>query len=354
LDRLGCLEPETRVLLLAGPSAERSPNLAKLQAQLKDSAARQVIIWRSGEPDCASIAAVAEGVAAFAPTCIVAAGGGAVLDAAKFIWASYEHPGLDWSKPAAVPAMRGKARLVLVPTTAGSGSEASRAAVVLNGGAKTAFVSLNWLADIVILDPSLTVSLPAGETMSSAFDALTHAVESAVSNISSAMIRTMAATAIRAILTNLPLVLADPENLAAREAMQNAAYLAGLAQSTASTGAAHAFSHATSALMHTPHAITTGFYLCHTMGWNLTRQPDLYDLLALECGFASGEMLLAAVRALGGVSALPARLSSLLGRPVADSERTAIAAGALRDVCIRTNPCRMNRQDAELLMQSVG
>jgi alcohol dehydrogenase class IV len=278
-----------------------------------------------------------------------------VLDAAKFIWAAYEHPDMDWSGPAKpVPPLRTRARLALVPTTAGSGSEASRAAVLINSaGAKTAYLSQDWLPDIVVLDPALTVSLPAKETMSTGFDALAHGIESGVSSISNLMVRSLAATAIRGILSNLAVAVRDPQNLAARGALQNAAYLAGLAQSTASTGAAHGFSHATTAVFHSAHALTTGFFLPHTMQWNSRQDSKLYDALAVDCGMTNGSRLIAAVCDLANKVGLPAQLRDLVGRRLTPEEATLIAAAATRDVCMRTNACRMNSKDAEQFLQYI-
>src|SRR5262249_5078392 len=101
------------------------------------------------------------------------------------------------------------------------------------------------------------------------------------------------ADAVRGVLQYLPKVSANPQDLAAREGMQNAAFLAGLCQSTTSTGAAHAFSHATTGLHHTPHAQATAFYLRPTMKWNLAKNPKVYDDLAAQCGFADGVALIA-------------------------------------------------------------
>src|SRR5579883_25250 len=150
LERLACLDPGQRVLLLSGGAAVRSGLRDKVIAKLKGSAAVDSIEWSGGEPTTQAIAGLQPRVAGFAPAWIVGLGGGSVLDAAKFIWAQFEHPELDYSAGAKpIAPLRKLARLALAPTTAGSGSEASQAAVLTNpAGAKVAYVSPHWIPDI--------------------------------------------------------------------------------------------------------------------------------------------------------------------------------------------------------------
>ena len=157
-----------------------------MRAQLKDATAHQVLELAGGEPKAAAIREARTTIEAFCPEWIVAVGGGAVLDGAKFLWAQFEHPELAFSgtAPAIIKPLRQKTRMISVPTTAGSGSEASQAAVLTgDDGTKIPYVSSHWVPDIVILDPLLTVSLSRESTVATGFDALAHAVESAVSSL---------------------------------------------------------------------------------------------------------------------------------------------------------------------------
>jgi alcohol dehydrogenase class IV len=231
--------------------------------------------------------------------------------------------------------LRVKARFVAVPTTAGSGSEASQAAVLTaDDGARIPYVSPEWVPDLVILDPTLTVTLPPSTTAATGFDALTHAVESSVSSLANPLLQALAETAIGLILRHLPVAAENPQDLAAREGMLEAAYLAGLCQSTASTGAAHALSHATSKLHGVPHAAATAFYLLPTMRWNRTKNLDAIAGLATQVG-------------------LPQTFTELLGRTLDPAERQALAEAAAKDVCLRTNPCRMTVKDLAQLLAEI-
>jgi alcohol dehydrogenase len=356
VERLACLEP-ARILVVSGGSALRNGVLDRVTAQLKEATAHQVMELSGGEPRVAAIEAARETVAGFAPEWIVAVGGGAVLDAAKFLWAQFEHPALTLSDtaPVAIGPLRRKTRMIAVPTTAGSGSEASQAAVLAaNDGTKIPYVSPYWVPDVAILDPVLTVSLPRETTVATGFDALTHAVESAVSTLGNQFLRVLAATAVGLVLRHLPAAAENPQDLAARSGMLEAAFLAGLCQSVASSGAAHALSHATSKLHGTPHGAATGFYLLPTMRWNRRKNAAVYDELAVGCGLANGAVLEAALLDLGVRLSLPQKFAELVGRVQDTAERQALAETAAKDVCLRTNACRLGVPELAQLLAEIG
>jgi alcohol dehydrogenase class IV len=287
----------------------------------------------------------------------VAVGGGAVLDGAKFLWAQFEHPELSISgtAPAMIGPLRQKSRMVAIPTTAGSGSEASQAAVLTgDDGTKIPYVSPHWVPDIVILDPLLTVSLPRELTVATGFDALTHAVESAVSSLGNTLLQALAATAVRLVLRHLPAAAENPKDLAARGGMLEAAFLAGLCQSTASTGAAHALSHATAKLHGAAHGAATGFYLLPTMRWNRTKNAAVYDELALGCGMADGAALVAVLADLAARVGQPQKFAELVGRTLDAAERQTLAETAGKDVCLRTNACRLGPPELAQLLAEIG
>ena len=355
MQRLSCLDPGARVLILAGGSASRTGILEKVTAQCKGAAACEVVALDHGEPTAAAITGLRDRVRDFAPEWIVGVGGGSVLDMAKFIWAQYEHPELEWDGPVAIPPLHALARLILAPTTAGSGSESSQAAVLIgNSGTKVPYVSSHWLPDLVILDPALTAGMPAALTASTGFDALTHAVESAVSSLSHNMLRSLSGTVVRNIHRHLPQAVRAPQDLAVREAMQNASFLGGLCQSTASTGAAHALSHATTALHGTAHGVATGFYLAPTMRFNQGKNPAVYNELALESGVPSGEALIVAIETLAQEVGLPRRLRDLVGRDLGPEDKRTLADTAVKDVCMRTNACQLSPLEVEEMLQTLG
>ncbi len=355
VERLACLDP-ARVLVVTGGSAKRSGTLDRVTAQLKDAIAQEVLELEGGEPRAASIASAREKVSAFAPQWIVAVGGGAVLDAAKFLWAQLEHPDLVFSgKVVPIGPLRGKARFVAIPTTAGSGSEASQAAVLAgDDGTKIPYVSPHWVPDIAILDTVLTVSLPRETTVATGFDALTHAVESAVSSFGNPFLRVLASTSVGLVLRHLPVAAENPQDLVARAGMLEAAFLAGVCQSMTSTGAAHALSHAASKLHSAPHGAATGFFLLPTMRWNRKKNAAVYDELAAGCGLADGAALEAALLDLVARVGLPQKFEHLIGRVPDAAERQTLAETAAKDVCLRTNACRLATPDLAQLLAEIS
>jgi acetaldehyde dehydrogenase/alcohol dehydrogenase len=213
------------------------------------------------------------------PDLIVALGGGSVLDAAKVMRLLYEHPQLslrELSLPfldarkrvAHYPEMAHKVKLVAVPTTAGTGSEVSPAAVITMGSRKATLVDYSLVPDMAIVDPELTLSLPPTVTADTGIDALTHSIEAAVSIFASPYTDAFCVQAARLIFESLPRAFTNGSDLQARTAMSNAATIAGLAFSNAFVGVNHALAHAVGAAFHISHGRANGIFLPHVMRYN--------------------------------------------------------------------------------------
>lgn len=231
------------------------------------------------EPDEAVIAAGVELLERVQPDAIVAVGGGSVIDAAKVMRLLHEHPECslhDLSLPfldarkrvAQYPQNPHRVRLVAVPTTAGTGSEVSPAAVVSSGGRKVSLVDYTLVPDVAIVDPTLTLSMPPSLTADTGIDALTHALEAAVSIFATPYTDAFCVQAARLIFDALPKALVDGHDLAARTAMSNAATLAGLAFANAFVGVNHALAHAVGARFALPHGRANAIFLPHVMRYN--------------------------------------------------------------------------------------
>jgi acetaldehyde dehydrogenase/alcohol dehydrogenase len=159
-------------------------------------------------------------------------------------------------------------RLVAIPTTAGTGSEVSPAAVLTVGDRKVTLVDYSLVPDMAIVEPRLTVTMPPGVTADTGVDALTHALEAAVSIFASPYTDAFAMQAVNLILRNLPLAHAEGSNLEARTAMANAATIAGLAFSNAFVGVCHALAHAVGGRFGVPHGRANGIFLPHVLRYN--------------------------------------------------------------------------------------
>jgi alcohol dehydrogenase len=217
------------------------------------------------EPD-APIPLVERGIERFeAERCdaIVAFGGGSVMDAAKVIGlsaANHKHPRdlVGYFK-----GRHGPAPIYAVPTTAGTGSEVTVAAVVADPEhrRKLVIVDTRIVPRLAALDPCLMTGLPGPVTAATGMDALTHAVEAYISQWATAFSDQMAAAAVGMIYANLPIAYRDGQDLVAREKMALAATWAGLAFTRANVGNVHAIAHQLGGWYHTPHGLANAIML---------------------------------------------------------------------------------------------
>jgi acetaldehyde dehydrogenase/alcohol dehydrogenase len=191
----------------------------------------------------------------------------------------HEHPGvslrelalpfLDARKRVArYPQEPHRVRLAAVPTTSGTGSEVSPAAVITAGARKITLVDYTLVPDLAVVDPALTLTMPAVLTADTGVDALTHALEAYVSIFASPYTDALCLQAIHLILDALPRAVADGDDLEARTAMSNAATIAGLAFSNAFLGVNHALAHATGARFGIAHGRANSVFLPHVLRYN--------------------------------------------------------------------------------------
>ncbi|WP_219635327.1 iron-containing alcohol dehydrogenase [Nocardioides ungokensis] len=232
LENLRDVECEAAVIVTDADS-ERRGVVDLLRSKLRT---RHVQVFSEVEPE-PSEATIQAGVTLLnraRPDLLVAVGGGSVIDAAKAMRLFHEHPEkslddltlpfLDPRKRVAdYPRDSHHVRLVAIPTTSGTGSEVSPAAVLTVGERKETLVDYCLVPDMAIVDPVLTLSLPASVTVDSGIDALTHALEAAVSIFASPYTDAFCVQAARLIFDALPRAYDDPGDLAARTDMANAA-----------------------------------------------------------------------------------------------------------------------------------
>ena len=304
------------------------------------------------------------------PELIVAVGGGSVIDAAKAMRLFHEHPELSLreltlpfldarKRVAHYPEIDHVIRLAAVPTTAGTGSEVSPAAVLTQAGRKLTLVDYSLVPDVAIIDPRLMVSLPSAATADTGIDALTHALEAWVSIFASPYTDAFCIQAINLILAALPRAVADGNDLDARTDMANAATIAGLAFSNAFLGVNHALAHSFGARFGVAHGRANALFLPHVLRYNaaLPRKfmpapgygayvaPQKYAQAAWVLGLGGHDEDVARERLFGRVDELLATVG--MPRTVAelgidpDAYRAAIpdlVDGAFQDPSGRTNP----------------
>jgi alcohol dehydrogenase class IV len=222
--------------------------------------------------------------------CMIALGGGSVMDTAKAINIMIGDGVDDFAPLAAQVALYEGAKPlpphIAFPTTAGTGSEVTIAMVVLDVVAKVKISVAHPYCngDIAMLDPELMVKLPAKITAFTGMDALTHAVEGATSTNAEPISDALCLHAIRLIFKYLPLAVKEPENIDARGHMLMASCIAGMGFSNSMTGAVHALAHALGGQYGIPHGLANGILLPHVMDFNVSEQPERFLMVADAMG----------------------------------------------------------------------
>jgi acetaldehyde dehydrogenase/alcohol dehydrogenase len=382
LASLSTIDTASAVVVTDGPSEHRGL-VDEVRRHLATPNVR-VFAEVTSEPD---EAVIRRGVALLGraqPDLVVAAGGGSVIDAAKVMRLLFEHPDTDLAalslpfldarkRVADFPQDPHTVRLVAVPTTAGTGSEVSPAAVVTVDRRKVTLVDYTLTPEVAIVDPLLTVSLPPEITADTGIDALTHALEAAVSIFASPYTDAFCVQAVRLILDSLPAAVADGHDLEARTNMLNAATLAGLAFSNAFVGLNHALAHSVGAAFGIPHGRANAIFLPRVLRYNASLPskfmpapgytsyvaPDKYGLLGRVVlgGHLDGESRTRLVDAVDELLDTLGMPRTLKDAGVDEAEFTAqlpqLALAAFEDMTIRTNPrMPLISEITELLQQS--
>ena len=259
--------------------------VAKVTATLqKRRNAVSVQLFCDVEPD-PSIQTVKKGLSlmqAFQPDTIIALGGGSAMDAAKGMWLFYEQPDVNFDdlkqkfmdirkRAFRYPDLGQKSKLVCIPTTSGTGSEVTPFAVISDKveNKKYPLADYSLTPTVAIIDPSLTMSLPAAVTADTGMDVLTHATEAFVSVLANDFTDGLCLQAVKMVFEYLPRAYAngknDPE---AREKMHNAACIAGMAFANAFLGVNHSLAHKIGGEFHVPHGRANAILLPFVIKYN--------------------------------------------------------------------------------------
>ncbi|HEY1383715.1 MAG TPA: iron-containing alcohol dehydrogenase [Dongiaceae bacterium] len=276
------------VLLVADPGLG---NLTGRVADLLKAGGSKVELFTDirSDPLAAQIDAAAERARGSVAKLVVALGGGSSLDSAKLAAACAvaRQPGTYYSL-AQNPLPEKPLPVICLPTTAGTGSEATRVSVyTLETGEKVWAWGDALRPAFSILDPKLTVGLPPHLTAATGVDALVHAIEATTIRRANIMNDGVCLQAIRLVVKHLPRAVAQGDDLDARQAMQIAACLAGQAIDNSGTGIAHAIGHALGAVGHVHHGRAVGLSLRAAIGWNAEAGTERHAEVAQAMGVPS-------------------------------------------------------------------
>ncbi len=321
-ERLGDLARDLgfrRALLIADPGIVALRYVEEAVELLSQSGIESFTFHDFGEnPDTAMV----EAGRAFASTLkidsIIALGGGSSLDCAKgvnFVLTNGGSMRDYWGhdKLSSKPGSRPMLPMIGIPTTAGTGSDAQSFTLISNAEThvKMACGDPQAAFKIALLDPRLTVTMPASLTAITGYDAISHAVESYVTKKRNPISQMLAREAWRLLEANFERVLNEPTNIEARGAMLLGSYLAGLAIENSMLGATHACANPLTKNYGVTHGVAIAVMLPHVVRWNANIVCDHYQKLASDAGLLSAEDLARRLENLAAFGRLPHSLSAL-------------------------------------------
>lgn len=290
---------------------------------------------------------------------IIAIGGGSPIDVAKAVsilsangGKIEDYDGYDRSKKSGSP-------IIAINTTAGTGSEVTRAYVVTDEirKVKMLMVDGNCLAYLAINDPDLMTDMPPALTASTGMDALTHAVEAYVATGNNPYTDSIALGAINLVSKSLRDAVMDGKNIEARTAMCWAEYMAGYAFSNAGLGIVHAIAHQLGGFYHTPHGVANAILLPHCMEYNRPycekRMADIALALGVNTvGMSIKDASIAAVNAVKKLSS-DVNIPYLTSTDFKLEDAKILAEHALLDTSLPTNPVQPKKEDIiEILVKA--
>jgi alcohol dehydrogenase len=364
-------EGAQRVMLVTDEVIRGTGLVERVEAGLADGGLEAAAVF-DGVPqdsDTAVVAGCAEQAKEAGADSFLAVGGGSVIDTTKGANVLFSHGGAipDWEGVYQLPRdgdgmgrPRPVAPLGVIPTTAGTGSEASPVAVIKDAERGIKFIILDFplAPDLAILDPESTATLPAAIAAATGMDALTHAIEGVTSTEWSPHGDAYAVQAIRMIRDNLERAVADTSDAEARGNMLVAANLAIAPTGAGATGITHSMSHPCGARYGVPHGVANAINLPPVIEFNAAAGEEVADqfrgvaeLLGLEVAGDHDEVgraLADHVRALGERLGLPGRLSEV---GVPEEGIAQLAEDAMGEGSTLVNPREPTEEDFAALFE---
>jgi len=295
--------------------------------------------------------------------CFIAVGGGSALDSAKGANILISEKTQDILQLQGADKIKADMKpLIAVPTTAGTGSEVTKVAVIYNEKAKMkmSFVSDKLYPHIAVIDPRMTMTMPSIITASTGMDALTHAVEAYTCLQKNPIADVFARAAMDLIRHYLIRATEDGKDEEARTGMANAALFAGIAFSNSMVGMVHALAHALGGVCHVPHGMANAILLPWCLEYNMEETPEPIAELSGVLGGASGYLKAheQAQQTIELIRNLLKRLNSLCGLPtrlrdarVREDQLAETASAAINDGALIYNPRDVSAEDALMIYQ---
>jgi alcohol dehydrogenase class IV len=348
-----CLQAGYRRLLLLYTSPLKGVAEELSAAFAKQGLSLLLLEYAFGEPTIAYFHTLLERAVAEQPDCVIGLGGGSVLDTAKLIAALWDHP-----QP--VTAVFGKnlldgrrTGLLCLPTTAGTGSEVSPNAILLDesDSEKKGVISPFLVPDSCYIDPMLTTGLPPRTTAETAMDALSHCIEAYTNRFAHPVTDAYALAGIRLIAAHLERAYHDGADLEARSALALGSLYGGYCLGPVNTAAVHALSYGLGGKYHLSHGLANAMLLPSVLRFNLPAAPQKFCEIATAMGAETAEAGIERLTALSITCNIPQRLSDL---GIDASEIDTLAGMSMKVTrLLVNNPREVTREDAINIYQTL-
>ncbi|GGZ21503.1 alcohol dehydrogenase [Echinicola pacifica] len=350
--------PKKVYLLIAEPLTKAlKPGIDRLKAS---GIRLRLSVYEAGEPTFGLYQQYLREVKSFQPQVIVGIGGGSVLDLAKIL-AAMQDSTSELSEFIGINLLESrKTALICIPTTAGTGSEVSPNAILLDEETmeKKGVISPYLVPDATYIDPDLTLGLPAKITAETGIDALSHCIEAYTNKFSHPLIDDYALRGISLIGQNLLRAYTDGSDIEARTAVALGSMYGGLCLGPVNTAAVHALSYPLGGKYHVPHGLANAVLLPEVMAYNLSSDVSKHEQIALAIGAKKGNSPeetakngLEKIKEMVRLCNIPQDLSHL---GVEKEDVTELATMAMRvSRLLKNNPKEMTLEDAEQIYYSL-
>jgi len=341
------------------------------------TAGYEVKIWDGAnqEPSVDLVVECSKFLLEFGPQIIVAFGGGSVIDAAKAAWVLYERPDMTGNELLAVNPrtklnLRKKAKFIVIPTTAGTGSDVTWAIVLIDNTnhRKVGFANSEILPDISVLAPELTIGMPKTLTAGTGMDVLGHAIDGFTARQATDFSDGLCLQAMKMTFDWLPKACKDGNDLVARGKMQNAATIAGLGFGNSNTSLSHALGHAIGTVFNLPHGRAIGLALTYSIEFiasnpvipNAPNPLERLGLAARFVGIEANSNEQAIIKLIKKIKDLQKEIGEPLSLQEAGVKKVqmeetldTLAILAAKDVNMYSSPCECKDDNLKKLLMSI-
>lgn len=341
-------------IITSGSSMFENGTIPAVENYLK-GASTSYTIFRGVQknPDTNVVMEIVDKMHEFKPDIVIAVGGGSPIDAAKVASLFYEYKEINFSNVLSIslPEKREKLKIIAVPSTSGTGSEVSKAAVITfkDKDIKIGIKTPAFIPDIAVLDPDITMSMPKNIAAETGMDAMTHLMESYINKNIDYYTECIAEGAIINLLHALPssCLYCDEESRDRVHAYQS---IAGSVLANVGLGMSHGIAHAFGGRYDLGHGLLNGISLPYVLLWN-KKDPEVKERLnKLSC--LAGEDIISAIINLNQRIGIPKGFCEILDEDTFKKDLPLLVENSLKG-STQVNPVKISKEDMELILTSI-